>query len=146
MKTINVGEIDARYLVFQGGRPDRFHIAVNRECSALEKGRFEVQNSCEISNSCDWNVASWILQADGFGKHWYQVANVDMFDPPYAIVRADNEQEAFEVFMDETDACLIQESDLKDYDEERLDYDSNGRPMDTDNLFIAKLQLVKIII
>lgn len=72
--------------------------------------------------------------------HAYLFVNVDCAFPPHYIVFADGESDALEEFLEKTDACLVEEPDLSDYDEDSLTYDCNGRPMDIQSLHYDELQ------
>jgi hypothetical protein len=76
--------------------------------------------------------------------HLYLCVNADCAFPPHYLVAADSIEEAHDEFLTETDSCLIEESDLKDYDQDSLRYDDNGRPMDTDSLQIRQLSIILI--
>lgn len=78
-------------------------------------------------------------------EHAYLFVNADCAFPPHYVVFADSEDEALGWFLSETDACLIEEPDLSDYDQDNLSYDDNGRPMDTESLMYYKLKPVMLI-
>ena len=73
-------------------------------------------------------------------EYAYLFVDCDCAFPPHYIVFADSEEDAHGIFLSETDTCLIEESNLKDYDEDTLTYDDNGRPMDTESLQYYKLR------
>jgi hypothetical protein len=74
----------------------------------------------------------------------YLCVNADCAFPPHYLVTADSMEEAYSEFLNETDSCLIEEPDLKDYDEDSLTYDDTGRPMDTDSLHVSELSIMLI--
>ena len=74
----------------------------------------------------------------------YLCVNADCAFPPHYLVAADDFRDAFDMFITETDSCLIDEPDLKDYDEDSLQYDDNGRPMDTESLHVTELSIMLI--
>jgi hypothetical protein len=78
-------------------------------------------------------------------EYAYVCINADCAFPPSYIVFADNESDALGWFLSETNACLVEEPDLKDYDQESLSYDDNGRPMDTESLHIIQLKPIMIV-
>lgn len=78
-------------------------------------------------------------------EHAYLFVNADCAFPPHYVVFGDNEDEALGWFLSETDACLIEEPDLSDYDQDNIHYDDNGRPMDTSSLHVTKLKPVMAI-
>lgn len=76
----------------------------------------------------------------------YLFVNADCAFPPHYIVFADSESDALEIFLENTNACLVEDPDLADYDDENsLDYDCNGRPMDIQSLHYNELQPVMMI-
>lgn len=82
-------------------------------------------------------------------EHAYLFINADCAFPPHYVVFADNEDDALNIFLSETDVCLIEEPDLSDYDEEIVQgivhRDDNGRPMDAESLQYFKLKPVMLI-
>jgi hypothetical protein len=78
-------------------------------------------------------------------EYAYVCINADCAFPPSYIVFQDSWNDALESFLANTDACLVEEPDLKDYDAESLSYDYNGRPMDTESLHIIQLKPVMIV-
>lgn len=74
----------------------------------------------------------------------YLCVNIDCAFPPHYLVAADSMEEAYSEFLNETDSCLVQEPDLKDYDEDSLTYDDTGRPMDAYSLEIQQLSIMLI--
>jgi hypothetical protein len=78
-------------------------------------------------------------------EHAYLFINADCAFPPHYVVFADSEDDALGIFLSETDTCLVEEPDLSDYEEDDLDYDDNGRPMDTSSLLVVILKPVMAI-
>jgi hypothetical protein len=78
-------------------------------------------------------------------EYAYLFVNCDCAFPPHYIVFADNSEDAYAGFLSNTDSCLIEEPDLKDYDEETITYDDNGRPMDTQSLQYYRLQPIMLV-
>lgn len=74
----------------------------------------------------------------------YLCVNADCAFPPHYLVAEDSMEEAYDKFLTETNSCLIEEPDLKDYDEDSLRYDDNGRPMDTESLRVTELSIMLI--
>ena len=74
--------------------------------------------------------------------------NVDCFSPPLYLLSASNESDAYEMFVDETTACDIDEDNLEDYvlEEEPVDADgyknyscdfsASGKPVDTEGVSV----------
>lgn len=75
----------------------------------------------------------------------YLFVNVDCAFPSHYVVFADCEEDALGWFLSETDACLIEEPDLSDYDEDTVYRDDNGRPMDIESIRYFKLKPVMLI-
>jgi hypothetical protein len=80
------------------------------------------------------------------GARFYLMYVEDCFDPCLAIVRADNESEAVETFLDALDWCDIDAPDLADYTEERLmelpyTDERGGKHCDTEALRGVEVQL-----
>jgi len=75
------------------------------------------------------------------GDKWFVVAVADCFDPPVAIVRATDEYTAEEYFIDELMWAHVDETDLKDYDEDSLRYNSSGIPCDVSQVNIHRVYL-----
>jgi len=71
--------------------------------------------------------------------NFYLCFNADCAFPPMYLVPADSFEDAYEKFLEETDACLVKESEIADYDEDDLQFDCNGRPMDTSALQVIEL-------
>lgn len=70
--------------------------------------------------------------------------------PPTYIVAADNEQEAWDIFLDDCDACKVGKLDLADYSDPesgdcRLEYNSDGVPQDTEQLTQYPATLIQLI-
>ena len=88
----------------------------------------------------------YFVNADEFGNAYglYLCVNGDCAFPPHYLVAADSFQDAYDTFLRETDSCLIEEPDLKDYDEYWIEHDDNGRPMDTESLHICELKIMLI--
>jgi hypothetical protein len=102
-----------------------------------------------------------INETDGWGSWWLLFVE-DCFSPPMYIVRAKNETEAIEIFLDTWTACQIDEADYKDYmvpcdenDPEReqgmdtplkwqedVHWDSYGHPCDIESLKMFHATLV----
>ena len=78
-------------------------------------------------------------------EHAYLLVNADCAFPPPYVVFADSKDDALGIFLSETDACLIEEPDLSDYDEDTVYRDDNGRPMDIESLQYYKLKPVMLI-
>jgi len=92
------------------------------------------------------DMGSYFVNHSDFDSMYglYLCVNADCAFPPHYLVTADSMEEAYSEFLNETDSCLIQEPDLKDYDEDSLTYDDTGRPMDTESLHVTELSIMLI--
>lgn len=158
-ETIDIGTIDnARELVFKaGGRDDRFYVLQPKS----EAGEYGYRESYLdfITRFPKHDVKRtnehYIDDTEG---QWFAVFNVDCFDPPYAVIRARSLETALEVFEDEfADWIKVDEDSERDYhseecnaSENRADcncdirWNSNGVHIDTDNIQILELELVRV--
>lgn len=75
------------------------------------------------------------------GSSWcekaFLFATVDCFDPPQYIQFGSSFEDAYESFCDNEPSLAIAPEDMKDYGEEpdlTCSFDSNGQPIDTDNV------------
>lgn len=76
---------------------------------------------------------------------YYAVWVDDCFDPPIAVVRAKDEGEAEEMFLDALDwSHITAPLDLADYDADALHYTSSGIPCDTEGVRIREVSLARI--
>jgi hypothetical protein len=76
---------------------------------------------------------------------WFAFANVDCFDPPFAIIRARSFEAAYDVFCDEFERWIqVDAPDAADYPEEDRVYNGHGTHIDTDNVQGFELRLVSV--
>ena len=131
---------NAKYLVFKT-TGDQYYVASKGKAEGLttsviyEDPRFYFLRDKQFETI-------WIPEdhdIDNWDKFWW-VANCDCAFPPVYVISASDESDAIEEFLEKTDACLVEEPD--DYDD--LSYDCNGRPMDTEQLRVARLYLVSV--
>lgn len=73
-----------------------------------------IESNCETKH-CDY------AGLDGYGKRWFACLIADCFDPPMAIVRADNEGEAIDIFVDAFEYARLTDEQVKD-----IEKDSEG--------------------
>lgn len=92
------------------------------------------------------DMSSYFVNHSDFDSMYglYLCVNADCAFPPHYLVAEDSIEEAYDKFLTETNSCLIEEPDLKDYDEDSLRYDDNGRPMDTESLRVTELSIMLI--
>lgn len=92
------------------------------------------------------DMNQYFVNADDFNGMYslYLCVNADCAFPPHYLVAADSLDDAYGIFLSETDSCLVEDPDLKDYDEDSLSYDDTGRPMDTESLHITELKIMLI--
>ncbi|MFO0964632.1 MAG: hypothetical protein U0793_03465 [Gemmataceae bacterium] len=84
------------------------------------------------------------VNLDGCEERFFMVYVEDCFDPPIAIVRADSEQDAEELFVDELPWAHITEPDLNDYDPETLVYGPSGQPYDSESVRVHPVRMVHV--
>jgi hypothetical protein len=140
-RRIKVGEVEATALVFKGQCDDhRYVLTLNDSSDPFVE---LLRNSFGYSQT---KTTSSHSQIDGYGKHFYGVYVADCFDPPIAIIRADNESEAIEWFVDEFDWSHLSDEDLKDYgeDSEAVSYNDSGKPYLNENINLFELTLLTI--
>ncbi len=68
------------------------------------------------------------------GDRWFILALVDCWFPSYAAVLASSLEDAVQTLITETNWFVIEDEDLKDYDEDSIHWNDNGKPCDLDNL------------
>jgi hypothetical protein len=89
---------------------------------------------------------------------WFLVCNVDCFSPPQALIQADSFEEALEILHDECERYIkVEAPDLAGYlkpgmtdaDEDcyvdYLSWNSNGTPIDTENVHIEDVAEIVFI-
>lgn len=101
------------------------------------------QPGLEWLNDKRYQTAKGIRLGDW--EQFFLVCNADCFDPPKYITSAQHEGDALEQIKTETDVFLIEQPDLADYNEDSLDYDDNGRPMDCEQAYLEECVLVLVI-
>ena len=126
---LTLGELKAEHIIFD----DKYVVGADKMDYLAFITKYPNHSRCEG------------LNLDGWEPKFFLVCNVDCYDPPKWIVRADNESDAEQRFITETDMCLISEPDLKDYKEDMLNWDDNGRPMDCDNVHISEVKITGLV-
>ncbi len=141
VKNVTLGEIEVKTVSFsERGNEGRCRYIVGTDgmdyCDFLR-----TYNGGEVQHKRATGV-----ELDGFGKAFFMVYVEDCFDPPVAIVRADNAQDAEEAFVDALPWAHISEPDLKDYseDDDSLSYGPSGQPYDSSSVMIREVRLVAI--
>ncbi len=84
------------------------------------------------------------VELDETWDEFWLVYLADCFDPPLAIVRAKNEQDAEEAFVDNLDWAHVKEPDLADYDEDSLSFGPHGQPYDGSQIHVEQVILVGV--
>ncbi len=84
------------------------------------------------------------VNLDGTEERFFMVFVADCFDPPIAIVRADNESDAEEGFYEELPWADVEEADVKDFDVDTLVWSSRGKWVDTNGIQIRETRLVHV--
>lgn len=91
------------------------------------------------------------LNLDEDNDKFWMIFNADCMFPPHYMVRATDESEATEVFLDKTDICTISEEDLPDYvhpDGEEVSglfHADCGKNCDISQLQVHELELLVVI-
>ena len=84
------------------------------------------------------------VNLEGAGARFFLVYVEDCFDPPVAIVRADNEQDAEEWFVQELPWARLSEGRLKDLHEDDVGIGPNGELYDQGAVRIHEVRLAHI--
>ena len=149
---LTIGEIKAQAAVFVSplcethfyvcGRDDLHFVAFN-----------ERYGNSPYSSEAQFKRAT-ALHFDDSTERFFMVYVADCFDPPIAIVRAEDESEALEIFVDELEWAHIDETDLRDFlkpEAERVEgeseyvewvsWNSSGKPYDTEQIEIRQIRL-----
>jgi hypothetical protein len=74
-------------------------------------------------------------------EHFYLVFNADCAFPPTYIVCADSSNDALDIFIDETDSCKINETDIVDYKDDDMVHNSDGDYQDISQVQIIEVKL-----
>jgi hypothetical protein len=83
---------------------------------------------------------------EGSGEHMFIFAVADSYFPLHDLVRADNFEDAYEAYIDwaaKRRHLAIEPPDLADYDQDSLNYTSDGIPVDTDNVQGFEVKFVR---
>lgn len=98
-----------------------------------------------------YRIHSFVDDAHGFGQRWFLFSVQDCAFPIVDLVRGDSWEEAYESYIDfagEHRHCRIDASELPDYLDDKGEftgtYDSQGNPVDTDNINGSEVKLVRI--
>jgi len=133
--TINIGTVDAATeLVFSAGGDRRYVLQAARTEDYLAF----ITRHPGAARTTDF----YIEDTEGA---WFACFNVDCFDPPFAVIRARSFETAYDVFGDEFAEWLkVDEADAADYPEDERDYNGSGVHIDTDNVTILELTLLRV--
>jgi hypothetical protein len=75
------------------------------------------------------------VNTDYSNERAYLFYVADCFDPPVYLVFGSSFEDAYDTFITEFERLiLIEESDLKDYDENNLTFNDNGTAVDTESV------------
>jgi hypothetical protein len=155
--TINVGEVEnAIELVFTQGNPNHRYVLQPKS----ETGQYGYEEDTVSflnrfpKHSVKRTNEHYIDDPSG---EWFACYNVDCFDPPFAVIRAQTFEQAYEVFCDEFEDWLrVDPMGETDYHSAEcnatnhehcncdISYNSSGTHIDTDNVQIHSLTLVSI--
>jgi hypothetical protein len=128
--------------------PDAFYVATNEGIS--ESALYEHPIIGHYLKDKRYNkIHDMFGDMEGCNRFFLAV-NADCAWPPHYLVCCDSESDVEDIFIDECDACLVEEPDLADYkpllsEDCILKWDSNGKPHDTESLIWRQLKLVALI-
>jgi hypothetical protein len=157
--TINVGEIQAKALIFSDGQNGRWVVCAER-MAYLD---FQKKYASDYKDGLNWKPADG-ANMDSDAPTWFAVASDDCMDPPVVIVRSDSAGEAIDIAVDEFNHLRILPPDLDDYlsdeqpaskgkagmhDEEpwytdNVNWTNNGQPYDGDLIKVWEVKLITI--
>lgn len=135
--TIHVGTVDnAIELVFHRGDPTVLYLLQARDEDYLQTlQRFPRAGASRTQHH-------YIDDPDG---DWFWFANVDCFDPPFAIIRARSFESAYECFCCEFERWIaVSEVDAADYPEDERHYNDNGTHIDVSSVQGFPLTLLSV--
>lgn len=138
----DVSNIEAKYLVFKmkGNENSHLYVVASADAPATNCNLLQFVAKNEVT-FCDYH------EEDSLAQNWWAVCNVDCFEPPRAIIRSWWKSDAVWAFEDEfASEVKIDETALKDYNEDSLHYNSTGTPVETGSLNCVEMVLVQIII
>jgi hypothetical protein len=138
MKTISLSNVEAKAIHFESPfDPKHRYIVLAEDMDFLAF----MKKYCV--GDMDAKKATGVEMGNG-NDDWYMVYVENCFDPPIAIVNAENEQDAEEAFVEALPWSHITEPDLKDYDPETLHYGPSGQPYDAEQVMVRQIKLVLI--
>lgn len=137
VKTIAITDLAATAVVFSTGRDGYTYV--------VEAERSETLDFWKVYGHDAKRVEAYGL--DDYGKRFFAFYVADCFDPPVAIIRSDSFEDAYETFCDEFSQWMaISDEDLKDYDEETMNYSASGVAIDTEAVQGHEVQLLRVIV
>lgn len=85
-----------------------------------------------------------VIRGGAFDARLFVATVADCAFPPQYFIIADNWEEAYETACDEIELLRISDTDLPDYEEDSLNYTSDGKPIDTECLRIDAVKINRI--
>jgi hypothetical protein len=152
-KLLTIGELLAQAAIFQSPFAKNYFYVVGRD----DMDYLEFMQRYDTGDKQHKRATG--LALDDSGERFFLLCVADCFDPPVAIVRARNESDAYETFVDELAwAHITDENDLKDYlkpasEWERpdcpeyvdsLSFNCNGVPYDGEGIQMQEVKLYAV--
>jgi hypothetical protein len=113
-------------------------------CGLDEMDYIEFMNTYEDGPNGVRRKRTQGINLDGTEKAFFAVAVADCHDPPVTIVRADNEQEAEERFIEESPAEWITDETTLEEMGEDVSCDGDGHPYDSSGVHVWPVRLLRI--
>ena len=149
---LTLGEVKAQAVLFTSPMNDKnFYVCGLDDMDFMEfRNRYD---NAPGNAERQYKRATALCFDDSYDR-FFMVYVADCFDPPIAIIRAENECEALEIFADELEWAHIGETDLPDYlkpaDERRegdseyvdsVSWNSSGKPYETESIQMHEIRL-----
>lgn len=140
MKTLELNSVKVSQIVARCG--DRSYIW--REGCEKWEDKAKNRRAYEDAHPSENVISLSDVCADYDTDKAYIFCVADCYDPPVYLVFGSSLGDAHETFVTEFESIVkIEESDLADYDEDRLHINDNGTPVDTESVqYIAIDELV----
>lgn len=140
--TFTMSDVEASAAVFRSPLCDTHFYVVGRE----DMDFLEFMRRYNVGN-VDCKRATGV-QLDNTGDKFFMCYLEDCFDPPIAIVRADNAQDAVEWFVEECAWARLDPKDAQEreeeYGEDVVGYGPNGEPYDNEAMTVREICLARI--
>ena len=128
------------------GHPDTTRYVVCNEPSYSDKLRLLVPDAANVEKLEPLNL-------DEDNDKFWLCCIADCYSPPLYLVRAQNEEDALETFLDKTDVATISAENLKDYPDDpetgeansRIHFSDGGKMCDIESYHSQELMLVMMI-